>query len=169
MGLPRPWDQQWSLRLQQVLAYETDLLEFEDIFDGSKVIEAKVRELADGAREQLKRIELAGGAASALEMMKAALVESNRARTEAIESGEQKVVGVNVFTDGEPSPLGSGRQAHSHRRFLGRGRTDRAAESVARRARATPPWRTQRSQRSKPMRAPTRTSCRRRLRRRRRA
>ena len=65
MGLPRPWDQQWSLRLQQVLAYETDLLEYEDIFDGSKVIEAKVRELADGAREQLKRIELAGALLSA--------------------------------------------------------------------------------------------------------
>ncbi len=108
LGLPRPWDQQWSLRLQQVLAYETDLLEYEDIFDGSKVIDAKVRELADGAREQLKRIEKMGGAAPALETMKAALVESNRRRTEAIERGERKVVGVNVFTEGEPSPLEAG-------------------------------------------------------------
>src|SRR5690349_2344396 len=111
LGLPRPWDQQWSLRLQQVLAYETDLLEYEDIFDGSKVIEAKVRELADGAREELQRIALAGGAASALETMKAALVASNRARTEAIERGERKVVGVNVFTEGEPSPLEAGEKS----------------------------------------------------------
>jgi (2R)-ethylmalonyl-CoA mutase len=108
LGLPRPWDQQWSLRMQQILAYETDLLEYEDIFDGSKVIEAKVSELIEGARAELERIEQAGGAAAALEHMKAALVESNRRRTEAIERGEVKVVGVNCFTEAEPSPLEAG-------------------------------------------------------------
>ncbi|MGE0597144.1 MAG: methylmalonyl-CoA mutase family protein [Hyphomonadaceae bacterium] len=108
LGLPRPWDQQWSLRLQQVLAYETDLLEYEDIFDGSHVIEAKVAELVDGARKELKRIEADGGAAAALEELKGALVESNRRRTEAIERGEIKVVGVNCFTEAEASPLESG-------------------------------------------------------------
>jgi (2R)-ethylmalonyl-CoA mutase len=105
LGLPRPWDQQWSIRMQQVLAYETDLLEFEDIFDGSKVIEAKVRELAEGARAELAHIEASGGAALALENLKSALVESNRRRTEAIERGELKVVGVNCFTEAEPSLL----------------------------------------------------------------
>jgi ethylmalonyl-CoA mutase len=108
LGLPRPWDQQWSIRMQQVLAYETDLLEFEDIFDGSKVIEAKVSELADGARAELAHIEANGGAALALENLKSALVESNRRRTEAIERGDLKVVGVNVFTEAEPSPLETG-------------------------------------------------------------
>lgn len=108
LGLPRPWDQQWSLRLQQVLAYETDLLEFEDIFEGSTVIEAKVAHLAEGARAELTKIDSMGGAASALAYMKAALVESNRRRTEAIERGEVKVVGVNAFTEGEPSPLEAG-------------------------------------------------------------
>ena len=108
LGLPRPWDQQWSLRMQQVLAYETDLLEYEDIFDGSKVIEAKVAELIAGARAELKRIESAGGAAIALETLKSALVDSNRRRTEAIERGELKVVGVNAFTEAEPSPLEAG-------------------------------------------------------------
>ena len=108
LGLPREWDQQWSLRLQQILAYETDLLEFEDIFDGSAVIQAKVDELVEGARAELKQIEQAGGAANALEHMKAALVESNRARTEAIERGDVKVVGVNCFTEAEPSPLETG-------------------------------------------------------------
>src|SRR5690606_33675962 len=105
LGLPRPWDQQWSLRMQQILAYETDLLEFEDVFEGSRVIEAKVAELADAARAELRRIEAMGGAASALEYMKTALVESNRRRVEAIERGEQKVVGVNCYTEAEPSPL----------------------------------------------------------------
>jgi (2R)-ethylmalonyl-CoA mutase len=111
LGLPRPWDQQWSLRLQQILAYETDLLEFEDIFDGSTVIAAKVAELAEGARAELKKIEMMGGAAAALEYMKAALVDSNRRRTEAIEHGEVKVVGVNVFTEAEPSPLEAGEKS----------------------------------------------------------
>jgi (2R)-ethylmalonyl-CoA mutase len=108
LGLPRPWDQQWSLRMQQILAYETDLLEYEDIFEGSKVIQAKVAELIQGARAELKTIESLGGAAAALDYMKAALVESNRRRTEAIERGEVKVVGVNCFTEAEPSPLEAG-------------------------------------------------------------
>ncbi|MEZ5994998.1 MAG: protein meaA [Hyphomonadaceae bacterium] len=108
LGLPRPWDQQWSLRMQQVLAYETDLLEFEDIFEGSKVIEAKVTELIAGARAELAVIAELGGAAAALDYMKAALVESNRCRVEAIERGDAKVVGVNCFTEAEPSPLEAG-------------------------------------------------------------
>jgi (2R)-ethylmalonyl-CoA mutase len=108
LGLPRPWDQQWSLRMQQILAYETDLLEFEDIFDGSKVIEAKVAELAEGARAELANIEAMGGAVAALDYMKRALVESNRKRVEAIEAGTQKIVGVNCYTEAEPSPLEAG-------------------------------------------------------------
>jgi (2R)-ethylmalonyl-CoA mutase len=108
LGLPRPWDQQWSLRMQQVLAYETDLLEYEDIFEGSKVIEAKVRDLAIGARAELANIEGRGGAAAALDYLKAALVDSNRRRIEQIESGAQKIIGVNAFTEGEPSPLEAG-------------------------------------------------------------
>jgi (2R)-ethylmalonyl-CoA mutase len=108
LGLPRQWDQQWSLRLQQILAYETDLLEFEDIFDGSKVIEAKVAELIDGARKELAAINALGGAAAALGHMKAALVDSNRKRVEAIESGAQKIVGVNCYTEAELSPLEAG-------------------------------------------------------------
>ncbi len=108
LGLPREWDQQWSLRLQQILAYETDLLEYEDIFNGSKVIEAKTAELIEGARAELAAIENMGGAAAALEHMKAALVDSNRARTETIERGDAKVVGVNCFTEAEPSPLEAG-------------------------------------------------------------
>lgn len=111
LGLPRPWDQQWSLRMQQVLAYETDLLEFEDIFEGSTVIEAKTAQLIEGARTELKRIDAMGGAARALDYMKAALVESNRKRVEAIESGAQKIVGVNCFTEAEPSPLEAGEKS----------------------------------------------------------
>jgi ethylmalonyl-CoA mutase len=108
LGLPRQWDQQWSLRMQQVLAFETDLLEFEDIFDGSHVIEAKVAQLIGGARAELKRIEAAGGAAANIDYMKAALVEANRRRIEQIEAGRRKVVGVNAYTEGEPSPLEAG-------------------------------------------------------------
>jgi (2R)-ethylmalonyl-CoA mutase len=111
LGLPRPWDQQWSLRMQQILAYETDLLEFEDIFDGSTVIAAKTQELSEGARRELAMIDAAGGAAGALPMLKAALVESNRKRVEAIESGAQKIVGVNCFTEAEPSPLEAGEKS----------------------------------------------------------
>lgn len=113
MGLPRPWDQQWSLRLQQIVAYETDLLEYGDIFDGSEQISRKVEELKTAAREELARIAAMGGAEAAIESsyMKQALVEANRKRIAAIESGEQIVVGVNKFTDGEPSPLSTGSDA----------------------------------------------------------
>ncbi|NGM51342.1 protein meaA [Caulobacter sp. 602-2] len=108
LGLPRPWDQQWSLRLQQVLAYETDLLEYEDLFAGSHVVEAKVAELSKGALEQLALIDEMGGAASAIDYMKAQLVGSNAKRVRAVETGELTVVGVNRWTDSEPSPLSAG-------------------------------------------------------------
>jgi (2R)-ethylmalonyl-CoA mutase len=113
LGLPRPWDQQWALRMQQILAYETDLLEHEDVFDGSKVIEAKVAELKDAARAELARIDAMGGASAAVDTgaLKRALVESNAKRLAAIESGEQIVVGVNRYTQGEPSPLMTGEGA----------------------------------------------------------
>ena len=107
LGLPRPWDQQWSLRLQQIVAYETDLLEFGDIFDGSKEIEAKVEELKAQAKDELARIEAMGGAVPAIEAgyMKQRLVEASAKRLAAIEAGEQIVVGVNKYTEAEPSPL----------------------------------------------------------------
>ncbi|TWD75229.1 (R)-ethylmalonyl-CoA mutase [Kribbella amoyensis] len=107
LGLPRPWDQQWSLRMQQVLAYESDLLEYDDIFDGSHVIEAKVAELVEGAREEIDRIQGMGGAVVAVESgyLKQALVASHAERRQRIESGEQVVVGVNKFETTEPSPL----------------------------------------------------------------
>jgi (2R)-ethylmalonyl-CoA mutase len=105
LGLPRPWDQQWSLRLQQILAYETDLLEYPDLFEGSKVMDALVEELADGARREMARIMELGGAVKAVDYMKAALVESHRERWRRIESGELTVVGMNRFTSTEPSPL----------------------------------------------------------------
>jgi len=107
LGLPRPWDQQWSLRMQQILAYETDLLEYGDIFDGSDEIAQKVEHLKQQAREELRRIEEMGGAVAAVDMgyMKQQLVESNTARLEAIERGEQTVVGVNKYLETEPSPL----------------------------------------------------------------
>jgi (2R)-ethylmalonyl-CoA mutase len=110
LGLPRPWDQQWSLRMQQIVAYETDLLEFEDIFDGSAVIEAKVEALKAEAREELERIDAMGGAVAAVESsyMKQRLVESNAARIRAIEAGEQIVVGVNRWVETEASPLSAG-------------------------------------------------------------
>ncbi len=110
LGLPRPWDQQWSLRLQQILAYETDLLEFEDLFTGSPVVERKVEELKVAAREELARIEAMGGALAAVEAgyMKQRLVEANTARLAAIASGAQKVVGVNCYTETADSPLTAG-------------------------------------------------------------
>src|SRR5437660_730551 len=110
LGLPRPWDQQWSIRMQQILAYETDLLDYGDIFNGSKEIAAKVEELKREARDVLSDIEKLGGAIAAVEMgyMKAQLVESNSKRVEAIERGEQIVVGVNKFIESEPSPLSTG-------------------------------------------------------------
>ncbi|GAB4236757.1 MAG: protein meaA [Methyloligellaceae bacterium] len=105
LGLPRPWDQQWSIRMQQIVAHETDLLEYGDIFDGSREIEAKVEALKEEARAELAKIEARGGAVAAIEYMKAELVKSNTARLRAIESGEQIVVGVNRWTESEPSPL----------------------------------------------------------------
>ncbi len=113
LGLPRPWDQQWSLRMQQILAYETDLLDYGDIFDGSSEIAAKVAELKREAKEELARIDAMGGAVAAIETsyMKSKLVESNSKRLEAIERGEQTVVGVNKFVESEASPLATGEGA----------------------------------------------------------
>ncbi|TGD92895.1 protein meaA [Methylobacterium nonmethylotrophicum] len=110
LGLPRPWDQQWSMRMQQILAFETDLLEYDDIFDGSVAIDAKVEALKAETRAELARIGALGGAVAAIETgtMKRALVESNARRIAAIERGEQVVVGVNKFQNGEPSPLTAG-------------------------------------------------------------
>ncbi|MEL7348858.1 MAG: methylmalonyl-CoA mutase family protein, partial [Pseudomonadota bacterium] len=105
LGLPRPWDQQWSLRMQQVLAFETDLLEYGDLFDGNPAVEAKVEALKESARAELAKIDGMGGAVAAIDYMKGSLVEANGARLAAIESGETTVVGVNRFTEAEPSPL----------------------------------------------------------------
>jgi (2R)-ethylmalonyl-CoA mutase len=138
LGLPRPWDQQWSLRMQQVLAYESDLLDYDDIFDGSHVIEAKVAELAAGAQEEIDRVQAMGGAVAAVESgyLKQALVASHAERRRRIESGEQVVVGVNRFTNTEPSPLtadlGTAIQT-----------VDPAAEAAA--VESVRRWRTQRS------------------------
>ena len=108
LGLPRPWDQQWSLRMQQILAYETDLLEFDDLFDGNPAIDRKVAELVNGARAELAQIDALGGAVGAIGYMKSRLVESNAARIAGIESGATVVVGVNRWQDAEPSPLTAG-------------------------------------------------------------
>jgi (2R)-ethylmalonyl-CoA mutase len=110
LGLPREWDQQWSLRAQQILAYETDLLEFPDIFEGSTAMAAKVAELKAAAEAELTRIEALGGAVAAVEAsdMKQRLVESNSTRLEAIERGDQKVIGVNAYTETAESPLSAG-------------------------------------------------------------
>ena len=108
MGLPRPWDQQWSLRMQQVLAYETDLLEYEDIFDQNPVIDQKVKEIIKQVKIKTEKIEKMGGTVAALDYMKRALVSSNASRLSRIESGETIVVGVNKFTNSEESGLSSG-------------------------------------------------------------
>jgi len=108
MGLPRPWDQQWSLRIQQVLANETDLLEYPDIFDGSRVMDGLVEELTEGARAEMAVVEEHGGAVNAVPYMKARLVESHRERVARIEAGEQKVIGQNSYTETEDSPLTAG-------------------------------------------------------------
>jgi (2R)-ethylmalonyl-CoA mutase len=108
LGLPRPWDQQWSLRIQQILALETDLLDYPDIFEGSKVMEGLVLELADGARSEMATVEEQGGAVEAVPYMKARLVESHRERVARIERGELTVVGQNAFTETEDSPLRAG-------------------------------------------------------------
>lgn len=111
LGLPRPWDQQWSLRMQQIVAYETDLLEYGDIFDGSAEITRKVEELKEQAKAELATIERMGGAIAAIDYMKRRLVESNSSRVRQIETGEQIVVGVNKWTETEPSPLTAGEGA----------------------------------------------------------
>ena len=108
LGLPRPWDQQWSLRMQQILAYETDLLEYEDLFDGNPAIERKVKELKTGARSELAQIDSMGGAVEAIEYMKSRLVESNAARISRIETRDTTVVGVNRWTEAAQSPLTAG-------------------------------------------------------------
>ncbi|WP_170460958.1 protein meaA [Ruegeria arenilitoris] len=105
LGLPRPWDQQWSMRMQQILAYETDLLEYDDLFDGNPVVDAKVEELKQGARAELANLESMGGAVAAIDYMKSRLVDSNAERLNRIERNETIVVGVNRWTEGEPSPL----------------------------------------------------------------
>ena len=105
LGLPRPWDQQWSMRMQQIMAYETDLLEYGDLFDGNPVVDAKVEELKSGARAELANLDSMGGAIMAIDYMKARLVEANADRVGGIERGDTTVVGVNRFTQSEPSPL----------------------------------------------------------------
>lgn len=111
LGLPRPWDQQWSLRMQQILAFETDLLEYDDLFEGNPAVERKVAALKKGAMEELSQINGMGDAQEKIEYMKARLVESNAARIAGIESGDTTVIGVNKFQNGEPSPLTSGEDA----------------------------------------------------------
>jgi (2R)-ethylmalonyl-CoA mutase len=108
LGLPRPFDQQWSLRMQQIMAYETDLLEYGDLFDGNPAVAAKVEELKAGARAELAAIDEMGGAIAAIDYMKSALVAANTARLGRIEAGLTTVVGVNRFTEAEPSPLTAG-------------------------------------------------------------
>ena len=108
LGLPRPWDQQWSMRMQQIMAYETDLLEFDDLFDGNPAVDAKVEALKDGARHELASLDAMGGAIAAIDYMKGQLVQSNADRLGRIEKGETVVVGVNKYQAGEPSPLMTG-------------------------------------------------------------
>ena len=157
LGLPRPFDQQWSLRMQQIMAYETDLLEYGDIFDGNPEIARKVAELKAEAKAELKKIEELGGAAAAVEIgyMKGKLVEANTARLESIEAGEQIVVGVNKFTGGEPSPLDLGRRPDHGRAGTCRSRADFAAEGLARK----PATRRPRRPPSKSWRAPPRKAA----------
>ena len=108
LGLPRPWDQQWSMRMQQIMAFETDLLEYEDLFDGNPAVDAKVEALKEGARHELSNLEGMGGAIQSIEYMKSRLVDSNADRLNKIERNETIVVGVNKFTNGEDSPLTTG-------------------------------------------------------------
>ncbi|MEE9429293.1 MAG: protein meaA [Paracoccaceae bacterium] len=108
LGLPRPWDQQWSLRMQQILAYESDLLEYDDLFDGNPAITRKVEALKDGARAELAQIDAMGGAIQCIDYMKSRLVDANAIRIGRIETGDTTIVGVNRWVEGEPSPLTSG-------------------------------------------------------------
>ena len=137
LGLPRPWDQQWSLRIQQVLAFESDLLEYDDIFEGSKVIEAKTAELVEAAGAELDDVQALGGAFEAIDELKRRLVRSQAERVRRIETGELKVVGVNCFTETATSPLlGDGEiREHPQGRPPRRGRADRRRRALARRAR----------------------------------
>ena len=137
LGLPRPWDQQWSLRIQQILAYETDVLDYPDIFDGSHVMSGLVAELVEGAREEMAVVAERGGAVEAVPYMKTKLVESHRERVRRIETGEQTVVGQNAFTEAEPSPLQEGEDG-------GILRVDAAVESSA--IEALRAWRNGRNQ-----------------------
>ena len=160
LGLPRPWDQQWSLRLQQILAYETDLLEYGDIFEGSHVMEGLVAELIDAAREEMGRVAAHGGAVDAVDYMKSALVSAHRERWRRIETGELTVVGMNRFRETEPSPLTTGvdggimvvdPEVEAERRAaVETWRADRDASAVQRRARRNLPPRPP---------IPRRTSC----------
>ncbi len=113
LGLPRPWDQQWSLRIQQILAYESDLLEYPDIFDGSTVMEKKTAELVDAATAELEEVLEIGGAFAAIAELKRRLVKSQTERVRSIETGERKVVGVNCFQETAPSPLTNGNESES--------------------------------------------------------
>jgi ethylmalonyl-CoA mutase len=108
LGLPRPWDQQWSLRMQQILAYESDLLEYDDLFDGNPAVDRKVEALKQGARDELAQIDAMGGAVAAIDYMKSRLVEANAERINKIETGETTVVGVNRWVETTPSPLTAG-------------------------------------------------------------
>ncbi|HEV2875360.1 MAG TPA: protein meaA [Thermoleophilaceae bacterium] len=108
LGLPRAWDQQWSLRIQQILAYETDVLDYPDIFEGSKVMDGLAAELVSGARDEMSAVAERGGAVEAVPYMKTQMVESHRARIQRLETGSQKVIGQNCFTEAEPSPLQDG-------------------------------------------------------------
>jgi (2R)-ethylmalonyl-CoA mutase len=141
LGLPTPWDQQWSLRIQQVLAFESDLLEYEDLFDGSKVVEAKVAELRAAAEKELDWVIEGGGSFAMIDQMKGRLVQSHAERVRRIESGELEVVGVNAFTETEPSPLAAIAQRggivtidpeveHEHVEAIQKWRTDRDAAAV---------------------------------------
>ncbi|MDQ2094685.1 protein meaA [Rhodalgimonas zhirmunskyi] len=105
LGLPRPWDQQWSMRMQQIMAFETDLLEYDDLFDGNPAVDAKVEALKEGARHELANLDGMGGAVASIEYMKSRLVDANAERLGRIEAGETVVVGVNKWTETEPSPL----------------------------------------------------------------
>ncbi|MGH2911180.1 MAG: methylmalonyl-CoA mutase family protein [Solirubrobacteraceae bacterium] len=143
LGLPRPWDQQWSLRIQQVLAYETDILEYPDIFEGSKVMEGLVEELLEGARAEMAVVAEHGGAVQAVPYMKAALVDSHRKRIRRIESGEQVVVGQNRFTESEQSPLTAAGSGPAHQSILV---VDPAVE--AEQIKAVTRWRSERDQKA---------------------
>ena len=167
LGLPRPWDQQWSLRMQQIMAYETDLLEYADLFDGNPAIERKVEALKDGARAELARIDGMGGAVAAIDYMKArARRRQHRAAGARSRRARRVVVGVNRFTEAEPSPLVAGEGGILVVDPGGRGRAGRAARGLARGARRGR-GRARRSPRCAPPPPRAATSCRRRSRRRR--